>query len=263
MDVKPQTREGNPAAMLDETSAAPSSPHTPLDVVYVTREGGDTESLRYSLRSLANIPHGTVWISGGLPSWCGNVNHIYKDLEGNEVPEQEDSNLNLYQACLVPTLSEQFIFMNDDFFIMQPMEAIPTMHQGSLDAVIERYKTGNRFHQAYSLVKTKQELMRLGFAPGELLSYELHMPMIFSKSKVIEMFQEYPQPLFALRPRTMYGNKYKLKGAYQEDAKDTPNQEVALLSTGADFAISLTGERVRARFRTPSAHEQALDAPRA
>ena len=236
-----------------ETASLANPPHaTLLDVVYVVREGKDNESLRYSLRSLANLTHGKVYISGGKPDWVINVGHIKKDVE-MEMPDQEDSNLNLYLATGIPEISENFVFMNDDFFIMRPGD-LPYMHQGSLDDRIRAYRSDHRFHQAYSLIKTKQELIRRGYGP-QLFSYELHMPMVFNKARLRKMFDSWGEPLFALRPRTMYGNMYKLNGVNTPDAKNSINPEERFLSTGSDFDISIAGDRVRSRFNQQSTYE--------
>ena len=40
-----------------------------FDVVYCVKDDPDNEELRYSLRSLKNLPHQKVWIYGGGPKW--------------------------------------------------------------------------------------------------------------------------------------------------------------------------------------------------
>jgi len=260
-NVKRQTRAGNPVVTQAGTAGAPNH-LTDLDVVYVVREGETNESLIYSLRSLDNIPHGKVFISGGCPPELKGVYHIQKDAGGMEMPDQEDSNLNLFLASINPDLSDDFIFMNDDFFILKKLPEIPVMHQGSLDERIAAYRSDNRFHQAYSLIRTRDVLMTLNnYNPAEpLLSYELHMPMVMNKYKLAYMFEMWRSlglELFALRPRTMYGNMYKLKGVNTRDAKNTVDTEGRFTSTGVDFDISLAGDIVRREFSKPGAYEQA------
>ncbi|MFF3129757.1 hypothetical protein ACFVRD_48125 [Streptomyces sp. NPDC057908] len=41
------------------------------DIVYVVRPWNQNEQLRYSLRTLANLPHRRVWIAGYCPTWVG------------------------------------------------------------------------------------------------------------------------------------------------------------------------------------------------
>lgn len=249
-NVTAQTRTGKPPAMDGRDRSAT------LDIVYVVRPGAENESLRYSLRSLTNLAHGKVYISGGMPPWCRDVYHIIKEVD-QELPDQEDSNLNLLLAALDPDLSENFILMNDDFFIMQKGD-LPFMHQGPLQARIDQYRVGNRYHQAYSLIRTQGVLADLGIPPEEQLSYELHIPMVMNKANVIHMFNVWKETgleLFALRPRTMYGNLYKINGVNTQDAKETADPKARFLSTGVDFDISLTGDIVRAKFRNKGAYE--------
>lgn len=239
-----QTRAGNSLATENETAAPP-------DVLYVVRQGANNEALRYSLRSLRNLPHGKVHIIGYCPPWVRNVYMVTTDQ--NDKGDQENSNTNLMLG-MTDYLSETFVFMNDDFFIMQPTESIPVMHQGPLSEVIKRYRTGNRFHQAYSLITTKKQLESHGVK--DLLSYELHMPMVMNKWSVQEMFDGWPLQLFAMRPRTLYGNKYKLKGEYINDAKEPSNpQNSRFISTSSNFTDSPAGSYVRSQFPDASAYE--------
>ena len=49
-----------------------------LDVVYCVKELITNEELRYSLRSLRNLPHRKVWIFGGCPKWV-NTEEVEKE----------------------------------------------------------------------------------------------------------------------------------------------------------------------------------------
>lgn len=48
-----------------------------MDILYLCRPGENLE-LRYSLRSLRNVPHGRVWIFGDCPDWVTNVNLVHQ-----------------------------------------------------------------------------------------------------------------------------------------------------------------------------------------
>ena len=47
-----------------------------MDIVYVVGENERNESLKYSLRSLKNIPHDDVYIIGHKPAWVKNVKYV-------------------------------------------------------------------------------------------------------------------------------------------------------------------------------------------
>lgn len=224
-----------------------------MDIVYPVGPGRH-EELRYSLRSLENIPHDKVWLVGDPPAWSQQTNNLRRDQ--SNLPPQSNSNANLFYAALQDDLSDDFIFMNTDFFIMQPTETVPNMHMGSLDDLIQRYETGNRFHQAYSLITTRNWLLKHGYGP-DLLSYELHMPMVFNKHKVVQLIRDFTktQALFTLRPRTCYGNAYNLNGEMVNDAKNSSDTEACFIS-GTDFgADDRAAKLVRQRFTNPGPYE--------
>lgn len=254
-DVTGQTRAGKLAAMSVETVAlAPSLEE--CDVVYVVRPGDTNEALRYSLRSLANLPHRKVYVAGYCPSWLRGVIPVLRD-QHNQA-DQENSNANLLMATLHPDLSDDFIFMNDDFMVMHPVETLPPMHQGSLQARIRAYEGSNRMHQAYSLITTQRALVGLGWRSEGLLSYELHMPMLMNKQKVWRIFDWWMNhqhlPLYALRPRTFYGNVQDIKGDLTSDAKGSAEPEERFISTTTGFS-GLDAAYVRSRYSSPSRYE--------
>lgn len=223
-----------------------------MDIVYVVRPGDDNEALRYSLRSLTNIPHGRVIIAGYVPKWVRNV--YFAERDQSKASDQENSNANLFLALNMPGLSADVVIMNDDFFFMESMDSIPVLHQGSLDARIKAYETGNRMQQAYSLITTRKQLIWAGLDKDRLLSYELHMPMVMNRKKAEAMFHYWNQPLYAMRPRTVYGNLFQIGGEDTQDAKGATQPVKGFISTTTGFrGPAATG--IRAQFATPSEYE--------
>lgn len=223
------------------------------DIVYVVREGEDNEALRYSLRSLANFPHGSVFISGYTPSWVQGV--ISLNRKQGVHTDLENTNLNLIGALKQPDLSEDFILMMDDVFFMYPTEEVPICYNGTLDHRIETYKTDNRFNQAYSLMKTRDWLKAQGC--DDLMNYEMHFPCLFNKHDLFSMYENAINdiPLIAIRPRTMYYNLYKLNGQEVDDAKESRNKKAQFISVGRDFSTSETGRYIRSIFTDRSPYE--------
>lgn len=221
------------------------------DIVYVVRYGEDNEALRYSLRSLDNIPHRYVYVFGYCPSWVRNVNYVYLNQTGKA--DQYNSNYNLLTACQTKAVSDNFIFMNDDFMVMQDIETLVPCHQGLLDDRIAGYKQGDRYTQAFSLVATRNELRKL--LPGmELYSYELHFPMLMNKQKILDMLSLWERPLLSLRPRTFYGNLYANEGEYKQDVKGSTDKESEFISTITGFT-GADADYVRTVFTEPGAYE--------
>ena len=99
-----------------------------MDIVYVCRPG-ENEELRYSIRSISNnLKYGNLWVVGYKPSWyIGNFLPI-KDI---------GSKFNNIKNCLEVVsesqeISEDFVFMNDDFFLLQELDELQTYHGGLL-----------------------------------------------------------------------------------------------------------------------------------
>ena len=97
-----------------------------MDVVYVCRPG-ENEELRYSLRSLSHIDHDEVWVFGGWPPWVKAQTVAVPRGRGSYA----SSYANLMAALAHPSVSERFVLMMDDVFIMWPQELAP-LHRGDI-----------------------------------------------------------------------------------------------------------------------------------
>lgn len=227
-----------------------------MDIVYINRPGDDNEELRYSLRSLSNIPHDRVWVFGDGPVWLRNVELV-------KLPRKTDKQVsaleNLIAACQHPEVSDPFLIMNDDFFIMRPMERVPFLNMGPLDRVIEEHRKGSAYRMA--MEKTRDLLLTLVDDPIGLVSYELHIPMEIEKNGML-LALCLGQGIHGLHNRTMYGN---LEGLISSEAKDmkiyrndtrTTYPEWPLLSTSdRTFKYHPVGRYIRESFKEPSPYE--------
>jgi hypothetical protein len=226
------------------------------DVVYVVGPWDRNEELRYSLRSLAaHLPHGRVWVAGHRPPWLADtVEHI-------EVTQKDSrfvsSTANLRAACEHPEVSEEFVYFNDDFFVMEPVDQVPVLHRGPLADVIGATRSSlyRRGAQATALL-----MERLGLAKGgPLLSYELHVPLPVSKTLMLEAMTAGAK-LPVLHKRTLYGNLHHIGGEQIADVKvkgaDNRGPSGPWLSTtDASFEQGAVGERIRAAFPEPCRYE--------
>ena len=91
------------------------------DIVIPCRPGAN-EELRYALRSLKNLPHRDVWIIGGIPDWVRDV-RFYE--YPRSTTKYETTAQHMVTACRHPEISDPFVLMNDDFYIMKPMKTVP------------------------------------------------------------------------------------------------------------------------------------------
>ena len=221
------------------------------DVVYPVRPGEDNEELRYSLRSLRNVPHRRVWIAGFVPSWVTNVGKLPVPFRhGNKI---RNVKANFSAACMAEGVAETFYVFNDDMFVMHEVDQIPTVHLGPLEAYIGRIKPGL---YADSLANTLAYLKRKGHE--EPLAYNAHSPILVRKAdfaetlRTIEMY---------LPPRTsimsMYGNLYKIGGHRSGNAKNPRVNDRLIISTNdRSFREDEAGAFIRRRFSDPSPYER-------
>ena len=113
-------------------------------------------------------------------------------------------------ACENKDLSDNFILFNDDFFIMKPTDKIKPYHRGLLE---DHVKVLGKGAYATMLTGIDKELKKRGLTT---YSYELHIPFIFNKKKLLKLLNDDPN----LRcTRTMYGNIYKIGGERKSDVK--------------------------------------------
>jgi hypothetical protein len=102
--------------------------------------------------------------------------------------------------------------MNDDFYVIKKVDNVPYMHGGSLFKKISKYKelTGNTRY-VLMLKKTLTNLSRR--AKGDVLDYELHVPMVMEKEKLLKII-DVPDLW-----RSRYGNVFYVGGIEIDDVK--------------------------------------------
>lgn len=224
--------------------------------VYFVRPGDDNEELRYSLRSLANVAHGDVWVVGYKPSWVRNVGYLPVAAPKTRI-HWTQAVVALTEACRSPEIPETFQLWNDDFFTLQPT-AIPLWHKGP----VEDYA---RYGRSATNWKTgMQETVRLLNAWGidAVLDYELHVPMTVDKQKMGEaLSRAAPYGLKALQRRTLYGNLWAIGGEPHDDVsignrRDVPSG-VWVSTNDQSFTFGRVGQHIRRLFPDPSPYEEA------
>lgn len=229
-----------------------------MDVVYVVRPGERNDELRYSLRSLVNVPHDRVFVAGFRPSWVAGVECIPTEQDADK---QVNARRNLEAALADPRVSSPFLLFNDDFFVMWPHDdGIPALHRGPLDAVIELYHPLRHSAYTVSMVATRDLLHDLGMeAP---LSYELHVPMSIEKP-AMESVLALGRDIYGFHLRTAYGNVANVGGDELGDVKVYSNRDRGwrdwpLVSTNdATFRRHPVGRHIRATFPKPGPYERA------
>jgi glycosyltransferase involved in cell wall biosynthesis len=159
------------------------------DLVYVCKDAADNIELRYSLRSIeANLPHGRVWVFGGKPDWACNVEHVPFAQSGTRF---ENTTAGLRAACEHPGVSDPFLLMNDDFYVMRATDVVPVMCLGTISETIDRFHAERRANRGSGYVvemgATRDLLEALGFT--EPLSYEMHAPLLVHKAAMLDAIE--------------------------------------------------------------------------
>lgn len=241
-----------------------------LDVVYIFKESpsNNSQELRYSLRSLANFPFGKVFLAGDKPSWVKNVDYIR--VEQNKT-KSENWYKNMATVIKSEVLSDDFIMMNDDFFIMKQIKSIPNNHAGLMKEMIHKYES--RYPDSSRYIDNMKKLYNLLKKNGckKPLSYELHTPMILNKRKVADLF-EHSKKQRLYQFRSYYGNYHNLGGEKCEDVKifleprhndqefnknplEYLNRQLFLSTTGGSFNQGLAGKFIKDKFPSKSVFE--------
>ena len=233
----------------------------------MVREGDRNEELRYSLRSLAaNVPHDRVWVVGYKPAWLTGVQHL-RVKQGNQ---KHDNTWAIMRAFANhPGIADELLLMNDDFFVMHPVGAVPVMHRGLLPAWLERYGAKGGSWAAEKMLATREVLAAVGRDPATLLSYELHVPLPVDRRWLAEVIAVADQMRAAGRvagplcKRTLYGNYAGLGGLRAEDCKIAnedlrPDPLRTYLSTSdGSFRYWKVGRYIRSQLTIPSPYESA------
>jgi hypothetical protein len=172
-----------------------------MDLVYICRNG-DNEELRYSIRSaVKNLPHDKIWVVGGKPDW-----YTGDYIEVNQGKSKyRNARNNLKAICNAKEISESFILMNDDFYIVNKIDSIPYMYAGTLsDKIKQRDDIFNGNTYTALLRQTLGSLSRKNI--NTALDYELHVPMIMEKKKLSKVLG------FSGLWRSVYGNMFEVGG---------------------------------------------------
>lgn len=221
------------------------------DVLYLVKPSEDNEELKYSLRSLKNINHGNVFIAGYKPSWANKrIKHI-----ATEQDQEKYQNVkhNLMAAMEDVRLSDDFILMNDDFFIMKPAKQLPALRRlKDIEHYIEVFSRVDKHSYYVEGMKNTIEVLSM-WGVESRYSYELHTPMLFNKQKLKHLRAKLPDD----RPvhlRTLYGNYYNIGGSpiadvkVLDDEQDVAFSQQFLSTTDSSFRDGKIGDFIRKKL---------------
>lgn len=175
----------------------------------------DNLELRMCLRSIQKhlTGVGSVVIVGESPDWLQNVIHVScRDMPG--LPEKDR---NIYRKIIegCKSVSDNFLFMNDDHFLLTAYHTgeFPDYHSGDIDP------------SKHSDPSTKKQLLNtVNLLGADSLFYDVHCPVVYNKEKFIKTFEGLPWPSYGYAIKSVYCNSnltyYKSVNPFQcEDLK--------------------------------------------
>lgn len=228
-----------------------------MDLVYVCRNLKNDE-LRYSLRSVEkNLEHDNIWLIGGKPDWYKG-NFISVDNIGNKYKNISNC---LRFAAESEKISNDFIFMNDDFYITKNIQTLPVLHGGLLSEKIREYQgLASRSTYTNIMTQTYRYLIKAGYE--EPLDYDIHVPMHMDKENLLKAIKTKCQP------RSIYGNFNRVGGQEIKDVKvyrfgalkersfDYLNNDFSMISSQDDSFDILKTSILDEMFPTKSQYEK-------
>ena len=219
------------------------------DVCYVVKDTPENEELRYSLRSLQNLPNvRNVWIFGGKPDFL--VEKYHKRSFDQDGTKWENSAKIFWEIINDEDITEDFYLMMDDVFIMQPIKEFVNYSKTSMET--------HRHSVYYDEKRNVCTWLKAHHKPFR--DFDLHRPFLYNRTKVKELYPRYPkQNCF----RSLYGNWYEIPTETHRDCKVfsvgryvSPSDDVCISTTDKSFRKGQVGVMVRKCFPTPSIYEK-------
>jgi len=197
---------------------------TPVDLVYVLGNGSkwSDNEIRFSLRSVEKYLKGyrNIYVVGARPAFLQNVIHVpAQDVFDPAVNADGNMTLKILKACAISELSDNFLFMNDDFVFIKPVVAaeIPWMHKGDMkERPAQFWKEQFYRHRLLRTFETLRDRMQT------TLQYDYHAPMLMNKHLFAEVMAQYDYADgIGLTFRSIYGNALQLEAELLTTQKRT------------------------------------------
>ncbi len=153
-----------------------------IDVVIPLGTGSISANneLRFCLRAIEKhlIGYDNIWIVGHLPKWVQNVRHIP---HGEYHPKAVNIFDKIMAACEIEEVSHRFIMFNDDYFLLQSVDAGKYFNYCSDEALQEVMKrsASNPYRQ---LTEDTIKVVGEGFKYADI-----HCPLVMNKGKFKEL----------------------------------------------------------------------------
>ena len=200
IEQRRQIQKNNLSITLTEETIIPTTYDGPLDVVYLYVHS-KWEEIRYSIGTVKqNFPeHRNIWVVGVKPKWMGDeIKHIDAGggSPGGIASKRKNIHKKMMQIADCDEISEDFVFMCDDFYIVQPVtkedlylvRARADTNDKSYYTRAERYYRGKNHAFKKALFSTLANIKGRGFYGWD---GECHVPRIINRYKLKQTLDKF------------------------------------------------------------------------
>lgn len=201
--------------------------------------------MKYAIRSLFKyslIEINRIILVGEQPKFLNYdsdklVSLRYKETQAKEVNIWE----KVLEACKLEDLTEEFLFTNDDYFLLKPVDlsSLPHYHKGDWLSFPWAGKKDYQISGSYNRKanRTFKLLKRLGLTTWH---FDIHVPNVYNK-KWFKAAYDYFKPFLyqndGLIISSCYGNYNKLEPTYMPDVKLSRSQLPAFFENYTDYFV--------------------------
>lgn len=221
-----------------------------MNFIYICRNG-ENEELRYSIRSvLYHFPDADILVVGGKPRWYSG-----KYIEVENIGNKFDNINECYKTICRLEYIDQFILMNDDFFIIDKPARIEYYYDGTIDSKIKSHMNKYGISKyARVLSDANKKLRKMGIE--QPLNYDVHTPILFDRKLLSEVVD------LSSAPRSMYANIFNVGGIKIKDVKIYRKDEYIKVNnyfiSSEDDSFSKILEVLKNKFVDVSPYESDL-----
>lgn len=192
-----------------------------IDALYVLKDNTTdaNKELPFSLRSIEKHIRGIrnlVIVSSTIPPFLNPEMVVHVEETDRETTKDQSIFRKVLTACNDSRVSDSFLFLNDDHFILQDVEAsaVPYFYKGG-DCRITRAKGYGSYSRRLQL--TGRALHAAGFRDRH---YDVHFPIVYRKTAFQEIAEFFPwRRGMGFTVKSLYGNYHRLGGPEVSDCK--------------------------------------------
>lgn len=200
-----------------------------MDVVIPLGNGSNWNNteLKFALRSLVAYCHNVdnVYIIGEKPNWIKSIVHIpAMDMQGSQYKERNIYN-KIMIACSLAELSPDFLFMNDDHYLLSRIPPLWCYYHDMLSTTVDNRVAHDSYYYA---LRNTLEVLDSKHLPTK--NFDCHAPVVYNKDKFKRVMSTYDWTVhYGYVIKSLYCNTLGINGKKCEDLKITSHLKCAHL----------------------------------